>query len=155
MNFYKFGALVTDQPTQAGLIQLVARIGTDNNVCTPRLPWASSGYQVTAGKSLYILRLKETGTANPGRIKLGYADNDVGFDTATARTSAVMAIGVDDIGTNGLDNVPDSFVQSTAAYGAPDGMNMFFKWAAASKYPFIRRHGAIPQQDFIFWCIEL
>jgi hypothetical protein len=155
MNFYKFGALVTDQPTQAGLIQLWAKISTDNNVCTPRLLTAAAGYQVTAGKTLYMLRWLENGTGNPGWNKFGYADNDVGFDTATARTNPVMALGIDDINTNGMHTNPDSYGAGVAHNVGPDYHNGLWKWAAASKFPFIRRNGAVPNQTFLFWCIEL
>lgn len=46
-------------------------------------------YSVTAGKTLYITRVRFTSTAGPGRISIGYGDDAVD-DSALAPTTPVL-----------------------------------------------------------------
>lgn len=66
-----------------------------NNGCTFRKTNASSGYQVTAGKTLTIWAYRLE-TANTASISNGipyYADADIGFSSGTAPTSPVYIAG--------------------------------------------------------------
>jgi hypothetical protein len=137
--------------TFADIILLQAFVSADGNVSHLRLPFATSGYQVTAGKSLYLAKVHERGTGNPGWWKFGYADNDVGFNTTTARTNPVMSIGVDDTGSNGWNNVPVNY--TGAALITP--VDFLWKLSIAAKYPFVRRVGATPTNALFLWCFEL
>ena len=90
----KIGSFATQDYAQ--LIPLAMRCTTLGNVSTPRKMGQSSGYQVTAGKSLYIVRMLVTfnnNTTGNNGISFGYADNDVGMDTTTARTTPVAIFG--------------------------------------------------------------
>jgi hypothetical protein len=134
------------------IIMLQAFIGTDGNVSHLRLPFSTSGYQVTAGKSLYMAKVQERGSSTGTAYwKFGYCDNDVGFNTATARTNAVMSMGVDDTGSNGWNTI--SVTSSSLAYALPN--EFLWKIAIASKFPFVRRVGAAPAQGLFLWCFEL
>jgi len=125
------------------LIPLYGFIATDGNVTHLRLAHTTVGYQVTAGKTLYLVRMLVMGTGVAGWWKLGYADNDVGYNTATARTNPVMALGTDDTGLNGIYRQPDSI------------LSMIWKLSIAAKFPFLRRVGATPNDTVILLCVEL
>jgi hypothetical protein len=144
------GEVAVDIPTD--LIQLYGFIATDGNVSHLRPPHSTTGYQVTAGKSLYIARMKVTGTGASGWWKFGYADNDVGLNTATARTNGVMALGLDDTGNNGILLLEANL--ATVTNPAPQD-NFFWKLSIAAKYPFLRRVGAAPNQSIMIWAFEL
>jgi hypothetical protein len=138
--------------TLTDIIPLYGFIATDGNVTHLRLAHTTAGYQVTAGKTLYMVRMIVTGTGVAGWWKLGYADNDVGYNTATARTNGVMALGIDDTGTNGMHHPPESIV----SIGLPQNIQTFvWKLAIATKYPFLRRVGAAPNDTVMLWCVEL
>ncbi|MDE2099297.1 MAG: hypothetical protein KGL39_18735 [Patescibacteria group bacterium] len=138
--------------TVTDLIQLYGFIATDGNVSHLRLPFTTSGYQVTAGKTLYLVRMMVLGSGANGWWKLGYADNDVGYNTATARTNPIMAIGTDDTNNNGMLRPAESF----ATVGLPQNLQtMIWKLAIATKYPFVRRVGATPNDTVMLWCVEL
>jgi hypothetical protein len=85
---------------------------------------------------------------------MGYADNDVGYNTATARTNGVMAIGTDDTGNNGRIIVPANY-SGAVVYGVPDQMRFLWKLGIAGKYPFVRRVGAAPNDTVCLWCVEI
>ena len=107
---------------------------------------------MTAGKTLYMVRMLVLGTGVAGWWKLGYADNDVGYNTATARTNGVMALGTDDTGTNGMNHPPESIV----SIGLPQNIQTFlWKLSIAAKFPFLRRVGAAPNYTVMIWCVEL
>lgn len=138
--------------TLTDLIQLYGFISTDGNVTHLRLPHTTTGYQVTGGKTLYIVRMMVLGTGAAGWWKLGYADNDVGYNTATARTNPVMAIGTDDTNNNGMIRPPENF----ATVGLPQNIQtMIWKLSIAAKFPFLRRVGATPNDTVMLWCVEL
>lgn len=144
------GDVAVDYATD--LIQLYGFIATDGNVTHLRAPHTTVGYQVTAGKTLYLVRMLVLGSGAAGWWKLGYADNDVGYNTATARTNPVMAIGTDDTNTNGMLRPPESY----ATVGLPQNLQtMIWKLAVAAKYPFLRRVGATPNDTVMLWCMEL
>lgn len=146
----KTGEVAANVPTD--IIQLYGFIATDGNVTHLRLPHTTAGYQVTASKTLYLVRMVVLGSGVNGWWKLGYADNDVGYNTATARTNPVMAIGTDDTNNNGMLRPAESL----ASVGLPNGLQpMFWKFAIAQKYPFLRRVGATPNDTVMCWCVEL
>jgi hypothetical protein len=109
---------------------LVGFVNSTNNT-TPRAPSASAGYQVTAGKTLDILaascNIFSAGTAT---FQMGYADNDVGIGTATAKTNGVYMTGDS---TNGsfANNSVVGVQQSAIKFSVP-----------ATKYPFIESNAA-------------
>ena len=82
------GRIFTDL---ANLIVLIGRTSTTNRYSTGRLFSASSGYQVTAAKTLKIMAGRvRTGTAsNEIQLRLGYGDTDVGQDSSSAPTNPV------------------------------------------------------------------
>lgn len=92
----------------------------------------SAGYQVTAAKTLKLSAMKSLvmGTGS-GIITLGYGDNDVGFTSSAAPTTATYPWG------------------STSYFGAPAvGNYLFHEFAldsstgfAATKYPFFQNDG--------------
>lgn len=134
------------------IIPLFGFISTDGNVTHLRAPHTTVGYQVTAGKALYLVRMIVVGTGVNGWWKLGYADNDVGYNTVTARTNPIMAMGTDDTGNNGMLRPADSL----ASVGLPQNLQtMVWKLAIATKYPFVRRVGATPNDTVMCWCVEL
>jgi hypothetical protein len=81
------GRVFTD--LSSNLIILGGGNATDNNVTTARKSDATSGYAVTASKTLEIWAGKANvvTTVAGGNLILGYADNDVGQDSATAQTN--------------------------------------------------------------------
>ena len=139
-KLFKCGDLVTD--VLADVIYLWGKMSADNNVTHLRLPWTTVGYQVTAGKTLYLARILSGGNENAALFKLGYADNDVGLDTTTARTNPVMATGLDDTAVNGLQVPPASTGASgQQVIGSTMALALLMKWGAASKFLFIRGRG--------------
>lgn len=138
--------------TLTDIIQLYGFIATDGNVTHLRAPFTTTGYQVTAGKTLYLVRMMVLGSGVNGFWKLGYADNDVGYNTATARTNPVMAIGTDDTNNNGMLRPAESL----ATTGLPQNLQtMIWKLSIAAKFPFLRRVGATPNDTVMLWCVEL
>ena len=98
---YRDGGFVTDTPTD--IINLYASMINTLQFSTFRKSGTSVGYQVTAGKQFYISSLRisygdDTGS-NIG-IALGYADNDLGIDSTTARTNPVPIMGNPESGSN-------------------------------------------------------
>lgn len=153
MQLYKAGDTVTD--TLSTLLYFFGHVSTSGNVSHLRAPFTTTGYQVTAGKTLYIAKFKVGSlSANAQSLKLGYADNDVGYDTATARTNAVMAVGVDDTNANGLVIVSQPTV-SVPAEGLGHGFNYLWKLCAAQKFPFFRIVGTTPAHTVMFWGWEV
>lgn len=145
---FRAGGFVTDNP--ADILALWGKIATSGNVTHLRQAHTTTGYQVTAGKTLYLVRLYITSTiTNISSIKLGYADNDVGLDTATARTNGVMALGLDDTAENGL--YPNQALPSITPVAVYD---LQWKLAAAQKFPFIRALISGGQFTFLAWCVE-
>lgn len=69
--------------------------GSANNVSTLRKFGASSGYQVTTGKTLTIYAIKVISQSSTGEaLNFGYGDTDVGIRAGTTNpTNAVFAIG--------------------------------------------------------------
>lgn len=82
------------------LIELVGIAGNTNGT-TLRKPNATSGYTVTAGKTLtiYAVRVVVSSASAGVEIGLGYADNDVGQNTATSFTNPVSLGGVGNLMT--------------------------------------------------------
>lgn len=87
-----------------GLITLNAVLsGTNVHYSTARLWNGTSGYQVTAGKTLTIVgsiwSITEAATTNAGGVLL-YADNDIGIDNATVPTNPVYGFSDTDLIVN-------------------------------------------------------
>jgi len=150
VKMQRSGDLAFDAVTD--LIPLYGFIATDGNVTHLRPAHSTSGYQVTAGKTLYIARIKVYGTGFSGWWKFGYADNDVGFNTATARTNGVMALGLDDTGLNGI-LILESNLTTVSNPTTQD--NFLWNLSIAQKFPFIRRVGASPNQTIVVWGFEI
>jgi hypothetical protein len=151
VKFYRTGEYVSDVITD--VIQLWGKISASGNVTHFRAPFSTAGYQVTAGKTLYIVKMRPIGENNPTWIKLGYADNDVGLDTTTARTNPVMAIGVDGTAKDGwYTDIPNG---SGLGDLAVPGFGMLWKLAIATKFPFARALPTIDGQGIQLWCVEV
>lgn len=90
---YRAGGFITDTPSD--IIALYGQVSANGNGSHLRRVGSTSGYQITAAKTFYICRVSLTadGAASTYAIALGYADNDIGFDTTTARTNPVTLIG--------------------------------------------------------------
>lgn len=145
---FRAGGFVSDNP--ADILTLWGKIATTGNVTHLRQAHTTTGYQVTAGKTLYLVRLATwSNITNISAIKLGYADNDVGLDTATARTNGVMALGLDDTAENGY--YPNQGLPTTTPMVIDD---LFWKLAAAQKFPFIRAVLSSGSFTFTAWCVE-
>ena len=156
-SLYKIGALGTDDPITNPVLMFQAQfLGGTDRVSHLRLPFQTGGYQVTVGKTLYIVKFLvcDVGVVNAAYYKLGYADNDVGFDTATARTNPVMSLGVDDANNNGLAAVGSDAQAGNSARNA-DLADSFFKIAVSQKFPFIRRVSGVTGNTVMVWGIEL
>lgn len=158
-RFYKVGALATD--TIGDVIFLWGKVSTAGNVTHLRTNFSTSGYQTTSGKTLYLAKLlvhASTNASNNDYVKIGYADNDVGFDTTTARTNPVMSFGVDDTNANGfIYNLSLEFSGSSRTpLGQNKGLNDIIPIAASTKYPFIRyaSSGSMSAVSIFCWCIE-
>lgn len=151
-NLYRAGGFATDTPTN--IIFLWGHVSAGANVSHLRKNFTTTGYQVTSGKTLYAVKLMMTPTNGNGvtllGLKMGYADNDVGLDTTTARTNAVMSFGLDSNTAEGLMYVGSS--QNTSQYGNTTN-DVFIPIAASTKYPFMRNYNG--SADILVWCVEL
>lgn len=145
----------------ADIFGLWGRITTSGNVCHFRKAASTAGYQVTAGKTLYIAKLRvfpsgETTIEISFCAKIGYADNDVGLNTTTARTNPVMAIGTDSLTADGMGFLMDEQVSPQAADDLEYTVEAIIPIAAAGKFPFLRAiknvAGAV---NFEVWAFEL
>lgn len=90
LRLAKGGVELTDLEN---LIVLYGQTGNINKFTTLRKDFATAGYQVTAGKTLYLLAarlvlLSASGSQEHG-LMLGYGDTDVGLGAAAAPTTPV------------------------------------------------------------------
>lgn len=143
---------------------LWGKVETAGNVTHLRKEGTTVGYQVTSGKTLYMvnMRIQPVEIGTPAcQLKMGYADNDVGLDTATARTNPVMAFGLDDTGVNGF---PFWGLHSASAGSGNTDLWFFgddpsaFLWpiAASLKFPFARMISAtVVRGGLTVACVEL
>lgn len=86
----------TFSPEQlSGLIILHAQVNTAGRVSTLRKANATSGYQVTSGKTLHIkaVKIMNVSTTALSVGHLGYGDTDVGFNSASPPTTPVWMAG--------------------------------------------------------------
>ncbi len=73
------------------IIMLIGSSKTGALNCTGRKAGATSGYQVTAGKTLTISAIKmQSETTTAWGCYFNYSDNDVGYSTSTALTNGVV-----------------------------------------------------------------
>lgn len=154
---YRLGGMATD--TVSDLIFLWGQVTTSANVTHFRKAFTTAGYQVTSGKTLYVARariLRGGNTSSTICVKFGYADNDVGMDTATARTNPVMAWGIDDTSNNGYIFNPG--VEFGASGRPPEGdaagFQTVFPLAVSTKYPFARVPSDGVVTGIALWCFE-
>lgn len=161
-RLYRIGGYATDiRPPD--VICLWGLVTTDGNVTHLRQNFTTVGYQVSSGKTLVLIKYRlnsvDITTAIFLSVKFGYADNDVGLDSATARTSAVMAMGIDDTNLNGLGKRRDSASDFSEGDHWSDDQHAFgWPIAAASKYPFVRIKDSVgnnPLTSIVAWCVEL
>lgn len=93
-RIWRNGGFGTDTVTD--VVPLYAWINGNGNVSAFRAT-ASAGYAITTGKTFYIVRTTVMMVTNAGASNMtysfGYCDNDVGFDTTTARTNPVRFFG--------------------------------------------------------------
>lgn len=161
-QFFRSGGFGADAITD--FIFLWGKVTTTGNVTHLRKHFATAGYQVTAGKTLYLVKFRVFPMAagdQVNNVKVGYADNDVGLDTTTARTNPVMAFGIDDTNNNGLPTWGSisTYPTGLTTHG-DDSFGFIWPIAAASKFPFVRaarqEGGSNNPNDSIFaWCIEV
>lgn len=99
---------------------------TGNSFSTPRIAGSSSGYQVTAGKTLNVLALK---VVDPVAVamNIAYADNDTGLVTNTTPTNPVY------MGTLSTTN---NAQLTTAASPFFNELSLSFN-VPATKFPFV------------------
>lgn len=142
-QFFRTGAFATDTATD--IITLWGFVTATQNVSTLRKVGATSGYQVTSGKTFYICRMKLFMTSNVVvQVPLGYADNDVGMDTTTARTNPVAVFGNPEVsnGTGGLSGLGSVSIAQTSN----DDLSLhdiILPVAAATKYFYVRPNGTV------------
>jgi hypothetical protein len=154
ISLYKIGALGTDDPTQLLQFQCLFVTGIDR-VSHLRLPFQTSGYQVTTGKTLYIVKMLDMSSATiQAYYKLGYCDNDVGFDTLTARTNAVMSVGQDNSGSDGVATVATDTSAGNSMKNLEQATSLL-KIAIATKFPFVRRVSTQVGASLLLWGVEL
>jgi hypothetical protein len=153
LAIYKFGAVGSNDLTT--LLQFEAYFTTSDRVSHLQLPFQATGYQVTVGKTLYLVKLIDTTPlSNPAYFKIGYCDNDVGRDSLTARVNPFMAIGTDDGFNNGLGLIPSDPTAGDSDRSR-EVTNCFIKIAVGGKFPFIHRMGVTLGASILLWGIEL
>lgn len=142
---YRSGGFVTDTPSD--FINLWGQVATSGQVATFRASGTTSGYQVTASKQFYICKIVVTlgdDTGNNYVFGLGYADNDCGLDTATARTNPVPILGRPEdgstagIGGIAFDGTGTTVPQSLPHTGLEGYRDIIWKGAPSGKYMYMR-----------------
>lgn len=87
VEFFKGGDYGTD--TQANIITLWGLVTTNARWATLRKTGATSGYQVTSGKTFYITNIQFFQGDGDGAARgcpIGYCDIDLGFNSASGGT---------------------------------------------------------------------
>lgn len=152
-SFYKIGGMGTNDPSTVLQFQAMFSGGL-TRVSHLRLPFQTTGYQVTPGKTLYITKIFDSDfNFNPSNFHFGYCDNDVGFDTATARVNAVMAIGGDLLSNRGLVVFDQGGVPGNDATLGDTYCNLF-PIAISEKFPYVRRVATVAGGTLLLWGIE-
>src|SRR3990167_2696844 len=88
------GSFATD--TYTDIITLQGYIFTSGRTCALRKIPETSGYQITTNKAFYVSKVNIMWNINKAdgfAFTMGYADNDVGMNSATALTNGVSVIG--------------------------------------------------------------
>lgn len=159
-NLFRIGSWATDDATKVLLLR--AGITTSGRVSTLRLntPFAA-GYQVTAGKTLYIVGMKifaQNAIAADAAVALGYADNDVGLDVTTARTNPIPVLGDPEQATSALIFGVPFREESAHLYAGMVAQlkDCLIKAAPAGKYMYAKAFfGAAAMVDVHLYCVEL
>ena len=134
------GRLFTDLDN---LMVLFGFVST-NDYCTLRKSGIASGYQAPVGKKFQCLAAKtitQDNNAASQALTVGYADNDVGLNTATVPTNRIGPYGV----------TPDQYhgVLTTGLDEVKTETSIFFE-ILAQKYPFIFTNGMARIEAQIF-----
>jgi hypothetical protein len=110
---------------------VLAAYATGTNNGTGRRPGATSGYQVTAGKTLTIrsVLIHSSATTAPN-TKFAQSDNDVGVDSGTALTSPIYLVSSANI------------YSAAAAIGSEAAIPMFFPVLATKYWSFTSGTGS-------------
>jgi predicted alpha/beta hydrolase len=111
------------------------------NYSTLRKGVATSGYQVTTGKTLKVrtVEINMQSAAPSNYINFGYGDTDVGFNVAGAPTSPIYYIG----GGAGGTIISGSSVSGTL-------VKAILLDVPATKYPFIRNSSGTACQGTMY-----
>lgn len=72
-----------------------------NNYSACRTGVATTSYQVTAGKSYFVLGVRIISTAANTQTELGYGDTDIGLSSVAAPTTYRNALAISSIGSIG------------------------------------------------------
>lgn len=136
---FRVGGFATD--TVSDIINLWASAAT-LNFGTFRKSGATSGYQVAAGKQFWICQVMVMygdDTGSDVTAAIGYADNDVGMSTTTARTNPVPLIGNPE---GSYQSMGGLVFDGTPAINNSDGARVTFngiwKGAPGSKYMYFQ-----------------
>lgn len=142
VQFYRVGGIATDNPSD--IVNLWAKVATSGQVSTFRKAGTTSGYATTTGKQFYVSHITITIGDNLGSnygVAFGYADNDVGMDTTTARTNPVALRGdpeqtsVSSLGGTAFDGLGGLLVGSEGATSTSDSI---WKGAPSQKYLYMK-----------------
>ena len=139
---FRTGGFATTSPTD--IICLRGAVQTSGRVSTLRLatPY-SAGYAVTVGKTFYICRIiiapTDGDSTNVG-FSFGYADNDVGLDSTTARTNPVPVFGNPEQTTASLAGgiLLEGNLQAHQDHFVHGWETLIIKAAPAGKYMYVK-----------------
>lgn len=134
------GRVFTDLSTN--LIVLISGANAAANYTTFRRPFASAGYQVTAGKTLYVTAMQYRAAA-VSAIGMGYSDNDVGLNVAGPPTNWIQMMGA-----------AQAFDNFSAVVGAYGNEKAVWYPIPAGKYITWNGYGASMQNQIVLWGYE-
>lgn len=114
------------------LIVLVGVTTAASKVTTLRRQFATAGYQVTAGKTLYLLAAKlynaNTGGAQNHQMFIGYGDTDVGLDSAADPTTPLYPASTNFAPLSGLIPAnPSGHLEAALGFQIPAAKYVFMK----------------------------
>lgn len=139
INLIRLGAHQTDTPS--GIITLFSGGAAGGQYATLVTIAGASGYQVTAGKTLYLVKVScIAGTAAGGIFSLGYGDNDVGSGAAGAPTNYKVG----NLSTFLICTAANTYYTQDTLIAIP-----------ATKFPSLRTLAAAASTQVIAWGFEL
>lgn len=146
-RLYRAGAFATD--TLSDIISLNGYLDGSGELATLRRMGSTSGYQVTTGKIFYVasVQIFRIGSSSASfALGFGYADNDIGFASTTARTNPVAMLGDPEQTTyqtvRGL--LFEESSANTSLQFSMDGLNRMAPWklGVANKYMYYKMMGS-------------